>query len=153
VTLAFPLPAPCFYLLASCSPQSSVARTTRRNTTPRLPSAGPQARVQPGETSLQDCPAPGRRPSVLCPNPAPRYRLFAASGCRFYCRFWMPLLVAAWQNKITARYNTANQIADVEGIGELKLVSHCCSLLSIQYSLFTIHYSLFTEVMSHVTRI
>jgi len=28
-----------------------------------LPS--PQWRVQPGETALSDCPAPGRRPSVL----------------------------------------------------------------------------------------
>jgi hypothetical protein len=25
----------------------------------------PQWRVQPGETALQDCPAPGRRPSAL----------------------------------------------------------------------------------------
>ena len=47
-------------------------RTTRRNTTARLPSAGPQARVQPGETPLQDCPAPGRRPSVLTPPRAAR---------------------------------------------------------------------------------
>jgi hypothetical protein len=23
--------------------------------------------------------------------------LFAASGCRFYCRFWLPLLVAVLQ--------------------------------------------------------
>ncbi len=76
----FPLLASRFSLL---SPQSSVARTTRRNTTPRLPSAGPEGRVQPGETPLQDCPAPGRRPSVLClhpsitPLPAPRAQLTA----------------------------------------------------------------------------
>ena len=45
----------------------------------------------------------------------------------------MPLLVAVWQNKITVRYNTANQIADVEGIGELKLVS---SLITHHSSFF-----------------
>ncbi len=58
------VPRPPFSVLC---PPSSVARTTRRNRTPRLPSAGPEARVQPGETALQDCPAPGRRPSVLSP--------------------------------------------------------------------------------------
>jgi hypothetical protein len=96
----------------------SVARTTRRNTTPRLPSAGPEARVQPGETPLQDCPAPGRRPSVLGLHPrfqlpASRFLLpascftlhapcslllatvflpllVAASHCRFYCRLSLP---------------------------------------------------------------
>jgi hypothetical protein len=95
-----------------------VARTTRRNTTPRLPSAGPEARVQPGETPLQDCPAPGRRPSVLGLHPrfqlpASRFLLpascftlhapcslllatvflpllVAASHCRFYCRLSLP---------------------------------------------------------------
>jgi hypothetical protein len=37
----------------------------------------------------------------------------------------MPLLVAVWQNKITARYNIVEEgTADVEGIGELKLVSN-----------------------------
>jgi len=36
--------------------------------------------------------------------------LFAASRCRFYCRFWMPPLVAVWQSKITVRYNTADQL-------------------------------------------
>ncbi len=41
---------------------------------------------------------------------------------------FLPLLVAVCQNKITARYNSANQIADVEGIGELKLASHCSLL-------------------------
>jgi hypothetical protein len=58
--------------------------------------------------------------------PAPRYRLFASSRCRFCCRFWMPLLVAVWQSKITARYNMLEEgTASVEGIGEFKLVSHC----------------------------
>jgi hypothetical protein len=42
--------------------------------------------------------------------------------------FLLPLLVAASRRRlakqITVQYNTANQIADVEGIGELKLVSH-----------------------------
>jgi hypothetical protein len=32
----------------------------------------PPWRVQPGETPLQDCPAPGRRPSVLSPEKASR---------------------------------------------------------------------------------
>jgi hypothetical protein len=73
--------------------------------------------------------------SVLTPCTPHPYPHFAASRCRLYCRFWMPLLVVVWQSKITVRYNTANQIADVEGIGELKLVSH--------YSLLTIHHSLF----------
>ncbi len=69
----------------------SVARTAGRNTTFRLPSAGPKAartagetalsdcpapgrrpRVQPGETALSDCPAPGRRPSALSPPPVER---------------------------------------------------------------------------------
>ena len=59
--------------------------------------------------------------------------LFSASGCRFYCRFSMPFLVAVWRSKITLRYNTANQIADVEGIGELKLVS---SLITHHSSFF-----------------
>ena len=59
--------------------------------------------------------------------------LFSASGCRFYCRFSMPFLVAVWRSKITLRYNTANQIADVEGIGELKLVS---SLIAHHSSFF-----------------
>jgi len=33
------------------------------------PAPGRRPRVQPGETPLQDCPAPGRRPSVLCLHP------------------------------------------------------------------------------------
>ncbi len=39
--------------------------------------------------------------------PAPRYRLFAVSGCRFYCRFPLPLLVAVWQGQIPAWHNLA----------------------------------------------
>ena len=92
------------------------------------PAPGRRRRVQPGETPLQDCPAPGGRPSLLCPNPSvpsPQSSvlrsgplistriwplLVASSRCRFYCRFWMPLLVAVWQNKITVRYNTADQL-------------------------------------------
>jgi len=31
---------------------------------------------------------------------SPLFLVFAASGCRFYCRFWMPLPVAVWQSKI-----------------------------------------------------
>jgi hypothetical protein len=27
--------------------------------------------------------------------------IFAASGCRFYCRFWLPFLDAVWQGEIT----------------------------------------------------
>ena len=43
--------------------------------------------------------------------------LFAASRCRFYCRFWMPLLVAVWQSKITARYNIGQEIGQWRGMG------------------------------------
>jgi hypothetical protein len=35
------------------------------------------------------------------------FMLFAVSGCRFYCRFWLPFLVAVWQGKIPAWYNLA----------------------------------------------
>ncbi len=80
----FPLLASRFSLL---SPQSSVARTTRRNTTPRLPSAGPEAPVflppssvfRPPSSSPRKFPVRGLRP--------PCHRLFASSRCRFYCRF------------------------------------------------------------------
>ncbi len=92
-------PASCFPLLASHftlpAPQSSVARTTRRNTTPRLPSAGPEARVQPGETPLQDCPAPGRRPAY---NPAKHHSKIAqrrAGGPRTTRRNTTPRLPSA----------------------------------------------------------
>jgi len=30
---------------------------------------------------------------------------FASSGCRFYCRFWLPLLVAVLQVQIIPQYN------------------------------------------------
>ncbi len=63
-----------FLVPVSALRQSSVARTTLRNTTPRLPSAGPEGRVQPCETPLQDCPAPGRRPRV---NPAKHHSKIA----------------------------------------------------------------------------
>ncbi len=54
-----------------------MARTTRRNTTPRLPSAGPEA-LSP----------------VLPPLPASRSIFFCRFYCHFYCRFWLPFLVA-----------------------------------------------------------
>ncbi len=60
---------------------------------------------------------------------SPAFLLFAASGCRFYCRLSLPFLVAVLQSKITVQYNI-----DVEGIGELKLV--------FRSSLFTDHCSL-----------
>ena len=88
----FPLLASRFSLL---SPQSSVARTTRRNTTPRLPSAGPEGRVQPGETPLQDCPAPGRRGAY---NPAKHHSKIAqrrAGGARTTRRNTTPRLPSA----------------------------------------------------------
>jgi hypothetical protein len=48
----------------------------------------------------------------------------------------MPLLVAAWQNKITARYTIVEEgTAGVEQSLEN-------SAFSVHYSLFTIHYSL-----------
>ncbi len=49
-------------------------------------------------------------PSLFTHSPIHPFLLFASSRCRFYCRFWMPLLVVVWQNKITARYNTADQL-------------------------------------------
>jgi hypothetical protein len=36
-------------------------------------------------------------------HPSPFFLLFAASGYRFYCRFWLPLLVAVWQGDIQLR--------------------------------------------------
>jgi hypothetical protein len=57
--------------------------------------------------------------------PAPRYRLFAASRCLLS----LPLLDAApgcrlaYQNHRAVQYR--RPIADVEGIGEFKLVSRC----------------------------
>jgi len=33
------------------------------------------------------------------------FLLFASSGCRFYCRFWVPLLVAVWQAKSIQQYD------------------------------------------------
>ena len=51
----------------------------------------------------------------------------------------MPLLVAVWQSKITARYNIVEEgTAGVEGIGELKLVSHCCEFTLTLEGLFTL---------------
>jgi hypothetical protein len=49
-------------------------------------------------------------------NSALRDGFFAVSGCRFYCRFWLPLLVAVSQGEILARYN----IAGLEPIEELR---------------------------------
>ena len=91
-TIFGPVPPGTSLLL---SLQSSVARTTRRNATPRLPSAGPEGRVQPGETPLQDCPAPGRRPAY---NPAKRHSKIAqrrAGGPRTTRRNATPRLPSA----------------------------------------------------------
>ncbi len=80
----------------------SVARTTRRNTTPRLPSARPEA-LSPQSSVLSPVSSPFHPFLLFAVSIAAS---IAASGCRFR----MPLLVAVWQNKITVRYNTADQL-------------------------------------------
>gem|GEM_PF-1167672 len=47
------------------SPQSSVARTTRRNTTPRLPSAGPEALSPPQFSVLSGAYNPAKHHSKI----------------------------------------------------------------------------------------
>jgi len=138
--------------------EGSVARTTRSNSTTRLPSAGPEVRVLLGATVRPDCPAPDQRSSALSPElatlkfdcfPAPQFICFCPLThlpirlltCFF---FFFPLLVAASiaasgcrfakQNHCAVQY--CQPIGDVECTGELKLVFHC--------SLFTAHCSLFT---------
>jgi len=58
---------------------------------------------------------------------SPAFFLFSASGCRIYCRFWMPLLVAVLQVQIIPRYNIAG----------LNRVSGCGFPLSPQHSVLS----------------
>ena len=41
--------------------------------------------------------------------------LFSASGCRFYCRFWLPFLVAIWQDESAC--NTMYEHFTRKGLG------------------------------------
>ena len=70
----------------------------------------------------------------------PASRSLIPSFCLFSLPFLLPLLNAASRRRLAKQNHCALQyrrpIADVEGIGELKLVSHC-SLVTIHYSLFT----------------
>ena len=72
--------------------------------------------------------------------PLPASRSLIPSFCLFSLPFLLPLLNAASRRRLAKQNHCALQyrrpIADVEGIGELKLVSHC-SLVTIHYSLFT----------------
>jgi len=131
--------------------EGSVARTTRSNSTTRLPSAGPEVRVLLGATVRPDCPAPDQRSSALSPElatlkfdcfPAPQFICFCpihpfAYSPAHLLFFFFPLLVAASiatsiaasgcrfakQNHCAVQY--CQPIADVECTGELKLVFHC----------------------------
>ena len=108
---------------------ASVARTTRRNTTQRLPSAGPEAL------------SPEKRPPHLYPH-------LPASRCRFSLPFVLPLLVAASRPRLAGldpfMVLYYRLIADVEGIGELKLVSYHSS-----FSLITHHSHSSLIILTH----
>jgi hypothetical protein len=52
--------------------------------------------------------------SVFISTAFPRF--FVASFCRFYCRFWLPLLIAVLQGKIPQRY----PVAELKRIEELR---------------------------------
>jgi len=56
---------------------------------------------------------------------------FAVSRCRFYCRFWLPLLVAVWQSKISHR-----KMLTV-GIWFLPLTARLFWLITVHWPLFT----------------
>jgi hypothetical protein len=61
--------------------------------------------------------------TIFLPLPPPSVHclLFAASGCRFYCRFSLPLLVTVLQGKIIASIMSIEELKDygIEGINSL----------------------------------
>jgi hypothetical protein len=64
---------------------------------------------------------------------SPIFSFFSASGCRFYCRFPLPLLVAVWQAQIVLWYAVDANWGSVK----IRGLFFYCSLLTAHCSLFT----------------